>query len=164
MDEIENKETITPQEEPSAGLVLLPEAQLFLAESAKWAKFLGIMGFIGAGFMIIGSLFMGVILAATSGFARSSATGISGIFAVVYIPIAILYFFVALYLYQFGTHIKSGIVFGDSIQVSVGLGKLKSFFKLMGITTIVILVLYVLILIIMMVIGATLFSAFKPHY
>jgi hypothetical protein len=38
----------------------------FLAETAKWATFLAILGFIGIGLMVIAALFMLVIGASTS--------------------------------------------------------------------------------------------------
>ena len=43
-------------------LTLNNNSKSFLRETAKWAKFLSIMGFIGIGFMVIFSFFAGTIL------------------------------------------------------------------------------------------------------
>ena len=79
--------------------------------------------------------------------------GMTGIIMVVYLLIALIYFFFSLYLYQFGSRIKKGIVFTDPLHITSALGKLKSFFKLWGIITIVVLALYALVLIIAVIAG-----------
>ncbi|MES2807232.1 MAG: DUF5362 family protein [Bacteroidota bacterium] len=152
----------TPQ--PSAGIILAEDAQAYLVESGKWARFLGIMAFIGAGLMAILALFMGAIMSAMSSFPGAGGAKFGGFLTVIYLPVAVLYFFIGLYLFQFGTRVRDGIAFGNSAQVGDGLGKLKSMFKLLGITTIVALVLYVLLFIIAIIAGAALFSGFKPSY
>lgn len=152
----------TPQQ--AEGIVLLENAQAYLKESGRWARFLGIVAFIFAGFMAILALFMGAILSAMSSFPGFGGAKFGGLLTVIYLPIAVLYFFVGLYLYKFGTRVRDGIAFSDSAQVTEGLGRLKSLFKLLGIVTIVVIALYVLIFIIAMVAGAALFSGFKPNY
>jgi hypothetical protein len=99
--------------DPGAGLVLTPEAQTYLRESGKWANFLGIVGFVLCGFILIGALFAGAMMATMAKLAP--ATGPAGILAsmgggfiaVIYLLIALIYFFFSLYLYQFGSKIKT---------------------------------------------------------
>jgi hypothetical protein len=79
--------------------------------------------------------------------------GMGGIMSFIYILLAVFYFFFSFYLYQFGSRIKKGIFYNDGLAVSNALGKLKSFFKLWGITTIVILVFYALVIVIIVVVG-----------
>ena len=148
--------------DPGAGLVLTPEAQTYLRESGKWANFLGIVGFILCGFIVIAALFTGAMIATMAkmappgppgGAAALLASMGGGFIAVIYLLIALVYFFFSLYLYQFGSKIKKGVMFGDIDQVTIAFGKLKSFFKLWGILTIVILCLYAL-----MIIGVIIFG------
>ena len=147
---MEPTETNQPQHDHGApnSLVLLEEAQYYLQKAGQWARFLGIMGFIGSGLMAILSFFIGSIM---GGLAMRQGNiypaGMGGIMGFFYLLIAVLYFFVSLYLYQFGTNAKAGLAFNDPIQVSKSLEKLKSFFKTLGITTIVMMALYVLIII-----------------
>ncbi|MCO5948690.1 DUF5362 family protein [Mucilaginibacter flavidus] len=142
--------------DPGAGLVLTPEAQTYLRESGKWANFLGIIGFVMCGLFLILSLFVGTLMtmmAQISPIYAAMPAAVGGVVTAVFILFDILYFFFALYLYQFGSKIKKGLSFGDSEQVTTALGKLKSFFKLWGIVTIVILCLYALEIVVGIIIG-----------
>lgn len=143
-----------PGAEP--GVVLTYEAQTYLRESGKWANFLGIMGFVICGLLLIISLFIGSmmsIMGKISPMYSELPAVAGGIFTVIIILLDILYFFFAFYLYQFGSKIKRGLSFGDSEQVATALGKLKSFFKLWGIVTIVVLCLYALEIVIAVIAG-----------
>ncbi|MDP9080593.1 MAG: DUF5362 domain-containing protein [Bacteroidota bacterium] len=154
-------ETSETFEQPAAepALILNLEAQSYLREAGKWASFLGIVGFIFCGFIVIAALFIGSILSMATKFspdptAAGMMAGMSGFLTVFYLLIGIVYFFFSLYLYQFGSQVKKGIMFSDNNHVTGALGKLKSFFKLWGILTIIILCLYALI-----IIGAIIFGA-----
>ena len=147
---METTETTQPQYDNSApnSLVLLEDAQYYLQKAGQWARFLGIIGFIGAAFLLIAAFFVGAIFSTLSAYqATPYPAGMGGIMGFFYVLIAVFYFFFSLYLYQFGNKIKAGIAYSDPIQVSNALSKLKSFFKMLGITTIVIIALYILIII-----------------
>ncbi len=139
-------------------IILNEEAQYFLHQAGKWAKFLGILGFIGTGFIVIASFFMGAIFSTMAMYqANPYPAGMGGFMTFFYLLLAVFYFFFSLYLYRFGNKIRTGVEYNDTALVTGGLSNLKSFFKLMGITTIVIIILYVLI-IIGVVIGAAALS------
>ena len=151
-----NETVVTPVPQP--GLLLTAEAQSYLREAGKWANFLGILGFVFCGLILIAAFSMAGIFAKIAEISPSPmATTLAGIgggaITVVYILIDLIYFFFSLYLYQFGSKIKKGIVFSDVAQVTRALGKLKSFFKLWGILTIVVLCLYALMIIVFIAIG-----------
>lgn len=159
MEPTETNEPLTPGE--PTGIVLNEEAQYYLQKSGDWARFLGIMGFICAGFVLIAALFMGSIFSMMSAFQASPfPAGMGGLIGGIYVLLAIFYFFFSLYLYQFGNKIKSGIGYSDPIQVTHALSKLKSFFKLVGITTIVIIAFYILVIIFF--VAATMLGAPTP--
>jgi len=150
---METNETFE-QTSPGPALVLNFEAQSYLREAGKWAVFLGILGFIGTGLILICALFVSTIFALIAQYQPTPyPAGISGIVSFVYVLIAVFNFFFALYLYQFGSRIKKGILFNDAMETNKALEKLKSFFKLWGITTIVILALYALMIIIFIIVG-----------
>jgi hypothetical protein len=152
---METNET-TGQTAPETGMALTFEGQTYLREAGKWAGFLGIIGFVMCGLLLIAALFVGTIfsmLAQISPVYAQMPAGIGAVFAVILILIDVLYFFFALYLYQFSARIKKGIVFTDQFHVTQALSKLKSFFKLAGIVTIVALCLYALEIVAAIVVG-----------
>lgn len=159
MEETFTPEPQVPAEQPH-GIVLLQEAQTYLITAGKWAKFLGIMGFIGTGFIVLCALFVGTIISAMSRFSPSGrmAAAPGGFLSFVYLLIAVFYFFISLYTYQFGARVKDGVTFNSSAIVTEGLGKLKSMFKMVGIVTIVMIVLYVFIFI-----GVIVFASRMSH-
>ncbi|GAA4088459.1 DUF5362 family protein [Mucilaginibacter panaciglaebae] len=157
------EETFTNQPNTPAqpqGIVLLQDAQSYLVIAGKWARFLGILGFIGTGLVVLCALFIGTIMSALTGFSPAGRMAMApgGFLTFFYILIAIFYFFVSLYTYQFGARVREGVAFGSSAVVTDGLNKLKSVFKLVGIATIVIMILYVFILI-----GVIIFTSHMSH-
>jgi Family of unknown function (DUF5362) len=119
----------------------------YLSETARWAKFMAIMGFIGCGFMLLFSLFMGSFINAALLRMGGSAAGLGymgGFFSFIYIVIAIVYFFPCLYLYNFASKMQVAIRSNDQDQLSISFRNLKSCFRFIGIFTIIVLALWVL--------------------
>jgi hypothetical protein len=82
--------------------------------------------------------------------------GIGGSFvSILYILLDILYFFFPLYLYRFASRIKKGIVFQDSAHVTQAVDSLKSFFKLWGIVTVIVIAIYAIIFLFAIIIGVS---------
>lgn len=118
----------------------------YLLETAKWGKFLAIMGFVGMGIMILVAI--GIMLGSSQ---LSQMPGVNfpmGMLGLVYIVIAVLYYFPVNYLYRFSAKMKQGLRSNDLPTITSGFSNLKSLFKFMGIFTIVILSIYALILVI----------------
>lgn len=137
-------------------LQLNEQAVVALRESAKWSYFLSILGFIGVGFLVIFSFFIGTIMSMTP----NNPYGEGGPFEMVkgflsffYIVIAVIYFFPILYLYRYASGMKQGLLMSDSESVSNALVNLKSHHKFLGITAIVVISLYFLIFIVAIIAG-----------
>jgi hypothetical protein len=124
------------------------ERKAYLLETSKWGKFLAIIGFIGAIFIIgLGIIFL--FAAGALGMDNLSRIGFpTSILSIVYILIGLVYFFPAKYLYDFSNQMRAGLITGDEDKITTAFGKLKSMFKFFGISTIVVLGIYVLIFII----------------
>ncbi|MBD1394879.1 DUF5362 family protein [Mucilaginibacter glaciei] len=137
-------------------ILLSEEAQYYLQKAGQWANFLSIIGFIVTGFTVIGALFVGTVFtnAAKINPMMPYPAMMGSIMSGFYLSFAVFNFFFSLYLYQFGSKVKEGILYSNTGQMTVAFGKLKSFFKLWGIATIVIIILYILIFI-----GAIVFAA-----
>lgn len=139
------------------GFVITEASRTYLQETAKWAKFLSIVGFIFIGLMVIFGLFFGSIMGSAMSELDDAGLGAgmgAGAFGFIYIIIALLYFFPTFYLYRFSTRTKQALLNSDSEGLAWGLEQLKSTFKFMGIMMIVILALYGLMFLFAIVFGA----------
>jgi hypothetical protein len=127
-------------------LSLNSEIKGYLLETAKWGKFLAIMGYIGMAFLILVGLVMAIGLSAFSGMA---GTGVPlAIMGVLYIVIAVIYYFPVSYLFKFSTKMKNGLTSNEQQTVTEGFENMKSLYKFLGILTIVVLSIYVLAIIV----------------
>jgi len=127
----------------------------YLGEAAKWAKFLAIMGFIFCAFMVVAALFAGSMMSAMMSSAGSGFGSMygSGLFTVIYLFGAALYFFPCLFLFRFASQMQDAIRNHEQSKLQGSLKNLKSCFRFLGILTIVIIAIYVLILIGALVVG-----------
>lgn len=135
---------------------LTQASKAYLSEAARWARFLGIVGFIFIGLFVIMALFMGSMFSSMPGMEGAGALG-GGFITAIYLVFAAIYFFPTLYLYRFGTRTKVALANYDTDGLTDGLGNLKSTFKFMGILTIIMLGLYGLLFLIGIFAGATAF-------
>jgi|APTNR8051073442_1049403.scaffolds.fasta_scaffold00866_11 hypothetical protein len=118
-----------------------------IAEIAKWAKLLSIIGFIGIGLMVIAGLFAGSMLASMSSMGGGPAIG-GGFFTVIYLLVAALYFFPVLYLYQFATGAQKALASGSDSDIEMAFESLRKHYRFLGILMIVILSIYALMFVI----------------
>jgi hypothetical protein len=122
------------------------QGNAFLKEAAKWARFLGIVGFIGCGFGVLFALFAGSYmtryLEQAGGAAVSAGTGV--FFTVFYLLFSALYFFPCLYLFNFGTKMKLALARNDMETLNLSFRNLKACFRFVGILTIVVIALTII--------------------
>ena len=134
---------------------LSESAKDFLKETAKWAYFLSILGFIGIGFIIFAALFASTLFSAMENMPLMGAMGPSFgiVMSVVYLIIAALYFFPVYYLKRFASYAKAAIKENNSEKLTVSLKYLKSHYKFIGIMTLVVFSMYFLMFVGMIVSG-----------
>ena len=130
-------------------LVFTEEIKDYIMETAKWSKFLSIIGFIFVGFMSIIGILM---LFSFGGTLFSNAVGLNNIpgfpagmislVGIIYFGIALLYFFPVYYLFIFARKTKNAILSNDNQMLAEGFSKLKSHYKFIGILTLIIVVFY----------------------
>jgi hypothetical protein len=119
----------------------------YLFTAARWSKFLGIVGFVFTGFIIlggIGMMAMGGFLFSGMGNSGSLFAGMGVLAGVFYLLFAALYFYISLYLYRFGSKMQDGLNSSTPTHVTEAFKNLKGFFQLTGIFTAVIIVFYIL--------------------
>jgi hypothetical protein len=131
----------------------------YLAEAAKWGKFLSILGFIFCALIILMGLFAGTLMSTMFSQFETQSPGsfgaISGtVIMVYYIVIAIVYFFPCLFLFNFASKMQTAIRNNDQVYLNTSFRSLKSFFKFWGIVTIIVLCIFVIAIIFAGFIGA----------
>lgn len=120
-------------------LTVTDEALQFLSTSRAWALFLAIMGFIGAGFMVLMGLVMGV-LGSTFGAGSEDAHPIVGLLlGLLYVAFGALYAFPAFFLLRFSTYMKEAIATRADERLTESFRHLRSYFTFTGIALIVVL-------------------------
>jgi len=134
-------------------LTLTSASKSFLKETAKWAKFLAILGFVFIGLMVVFALFSTTIFDLASKMQEGVPANLGLIMAVVYLVLAVIYFFPVYYLLQFSNKMKKALSTKDDEILAKAFEMLKSHYKFIGVFTIITISLYVL-LIVVSVMGA----------
>ncbi len=145
--------------EAQSGLMLSIDldSRSHLSETAKWGKFLAIIGFIMCGLIVLFGLFFGTIMAAFSKYGAQSADllpAMGAAMAVIYILLAILNFFPCLFLYRFSNQMQAALNRNDGTNLTTSFRNLKSLFKFIGIMMIITLAFYALVLVIALGMGS----------
>ena len=122
------------------------ESQLHLGEAAKWAKFLGIVGFIFSGLTILAGIGTFII---SNEYGRSYYYNRSQVFnplvqLFVFLIIAVIWIFASLFVYRFATKMKTALYNSDQITFNDALNNLAKNYRFLGIVTIVYLALVAL--------------------
>jgi hypothetical protein len=130
-----------------------PLTKSHLWETARWAKFLSIVGFVLCALIIVGGLFFGSLFSTFSNRSEMyeggiNPTGLGVTMVFVYIIVAVVYFFPCLFLYRFSTKMKIALNGNAQEQLNLAFQNLKSLFKYVGIITIIMLALYGLAIVI----------------
>ena len=127
-------------------LRLSQASQDALMATAKWGRFIAIVGFVFIGLLVVLSIFMGLSMAAAPAAEGNYFSGsfVGGGMAFMYMLMAVIYFFPTLYLYRFSSRVKEAVLRQDEFSLESGLFNLKYCFRFIGIMTIVFLVLYAL--------------------
>ena len=146
---MENLET--EEQENRNELVLEIQAEAYLRETGKWAKFLAIVGFIFMGFMAIGA----IVMFAISGSMGNLMPFPMWIIGFVYLLIAVVYCFPIYYLLQFSNKAKEALDSRSTQCMTESMGFIKAHYKFVGILTIVMLALYPIGIIVAIIVSAS---------
>jgi hypothetical protein len=108
----------------------------YLRETKPWVRFMSVIMFVMVGLILIGSVFMLLIPA-------------GGIFlALIYVAMGVLYLFPAYFLHQYASAIRSLERGGGDVAMEDALRSQKSFWRFVGILTLIIMVIYGIILVV----------------
>ncbi|MEL6864458.1 MAG: hypothetical protein AAFP19_08570 [Bacteroidota bacterium] len=126
-------------------LAFTPASISYLKETAKWARFLAIVGFIFVGFMVLGSFTAGTILSSSFAGVPGGSPIAGGAVTFIYLLFSLLYFIPTLYLYRFSKNARLAIDSNDTDLMTEALGNMKSVYKFWGIAMAILLGFYALI-------------------
>jgi hypothetical protein len=133
-----------------------------LRGTRPWVLFLAILGFIGCGFMVLGGLMMAVAGAVAG---QSAGWGVAQgiLLGLVYVFLGAFYAFFSWLLVRYATAIGRLLATNETQHVEGALEAQRVFWKVMGITTIVMMVLSVVGMVAAMAIGVmAAASGFSP--
>ena len=125
-------------------LTLTSRAKGFLKETAKWCKFLSILGFIGLGLLFLSSFFISTIYDNIPQ-AEGMPFNLGTVMTIFYILMIVIYIFPLYYLYQFSVKLKKALTSKDDEVLASAFEMLKSHYKFVGVFTIIILSIYILV-------------------
>jgi hypothetical protein len=136
-------------------LIINSNAKAFLKETAKWAFFLSIIGFIGIAFLVILAIFSKVIFSNIPQ-AKLVPFDLGLVMTIFYLLFAALYFFPVYYLMQFSNKMKKALATKNDETLADAFEVLKSHYKFIGVFTIISLSLYVMLIAVSLISGALL--------
>ena len=131
-------------------LTITSASKNFLRETAKWAFFLSIMGFIMIGFMLILSIFANTIFGMAAAMQPGVPQNFGMIMTITYLVLAVIYFFPVYYLLQFSNKMKKALQTKNDDTLANAFEMLKSHYKFIGVFTIITISLYILLLVVAM--------------
>lgn len=124
-------------ENTQSNLSIQPLGQAYLLETAKWAKFLAIMGFVSIGLIVLAGFFLGTSVGSL-GVAKSGLSVFSGIaVAGLYLLIALFYFIPCWYLYKMSQKMNLAIHTQNEDELTWAFENQKKLFKFMGVITLI---------------------------
>jgi hypothetical protein len=148
--------TILDDNVSGESLALTRESLVYLNEIRRWTMFFAILGFIGVALLVLMAFFVGAVFQLFSQFPGAGPGGNmpTTMFTVIYLVIALLYFFPVLYLYRFSSNLKRALQLNDTDSLTMSFRWMKAHFKFVGVITIVLLSFYALALLIGIFAGA----------
>jgi len=132
-----------PATDPTGAIT--PAVMESLSGTRPWVIFLAILGFILAGLMVLGGL--GIMVAG------GLSDQLPGALGLVYIFLALFYLFPSLFLIRYGSAIGTLTSGGGVPALEQALAHQRSFWRLVGIMTALLMGLYALIIVIVVVVS-----------
>ncbi len=132
------------------------EVSSHLRETAKWAKFLSIVGFVGLGLILVVVLFAGSMVASYSSSPLTAAFSGGGTLQIILLLVMVaLYFFPCLFMFNFSSKMLRALHNNDQYTLVASFRQLKLCYKFIGILTLVLISIYALIFVIGLIFAVT---------
>lgn len=140
-------------------LKLTPLSLDYLNQTRKWTYFLSIVGFVSCGLIALIGLFFGTFMSFMDEFSNdlnrrtSLPSGALFFITVIYLVLAFIIFLMYRYLYRFSVQLKAALNSNDVAVLEDSLKNLKSYWKFLGMFTLISLVIYAIGIIITLILA-----------
>jgi hypothetical protein len=140
---------VNPQSESGIFNIEVDEvAKATLLETARWTKFLAVIGIVVLSLLLLAGISAGAIMSSVDSSYSSMFTAMGTAGMITYCLVVIAIQFYPIYaMMKFSTMVKRALNTADKVQFNEALGYLKGIFKYIGIVTIIVISLYGLIFI-----------------
>jgi hypothetical protein len=141
----ENEETVETNEEYPP-MQFTEEMQYYVFEAAKWAKMIGIVGFVFTGILTLMAFSVSAMFSTlvkmnpTMGNVPGGAQAIT----IFYFILAAICLAFSIQVFQFSKNAKEGISYNSEPHITTAFARVRSFFRLWGILVLVCVGLYIL--------------------
>lgn len=145
---MENQEQFENLETPQ--LIVTEDMRSYIYDMAKWANFLGIIGFVLSAFMLMAALTVGPAINANPEMAKmlgQFGAMDRATFSLVFFIYGIAFFYPSFLMVRYAAKAKQGVLYGEQANLNEAMAKLKSLFKYFGILAIIIIGLYLMALV-----------------
>lgn len=120
-----------------------PVTKVHLTETARWARFLAIIGFVSLILMVV-IIIGALVFVGAQDTPAPMFPGMGVAMALYYVIIAAIWFIPLLYLWRFAAAMNTALNGNDQQALNTSFLNLKSCFKFVGIVTVILLVLALL--------------------
>jgi hypothetical protein len=127
-DEILQSQNGTPD------LKITPELMMYLSSIATWAKFLAIVGFVVVGLLVVIAICVGAFMSSMNDL-YGAMSGVS--LTIIYLIIAVIYFFPVMFGYKFAIYLRNAIRSKDTPKLTESFKNLSYYCLYIGVLTII---------------------------
>ncbi|MBE9601846.1 hypothetical protein [Pedobacter sp. MC2016-24] len=134
------------EEHFEAQLVITEEIRSYIYETAKWTKFLSIVGLVFAAFLAVLALSAnGIMQGLATAAPGNPLVQLGATFLTVYfLAISLILFYPSFLMFKYSNAANTAVLYADQENLTVAMKNMKSIFKFWGIIAIVILTLNIL--------------------
>jgi len=120
---------------PLSGRVLTENMLFYLRGASPWLRFVGVVGFIFLGIILVGLLAM---ILGVGSLADSLGLGsLTSFVFIIYLPTLVIMFFLVFFTYRFGRRIQTYLHTGDTADLEDAFKNNKSYWTLTGVLYII---------------------------
>jgi len=135
---------------PNPQLVVTEDMRSYIYDMAKWANFLGIVGFVLSAFMLMAALTIGPTMNANPELSKMMGQfgAMDGTtFSIVFLIYGLAIFYPSLLMVRYAAKAKHGVLYGEQLSLNEAMRKLKSLFKYFGTLAVIFIAMYLIALV-----------------
>ena len=147
MDNQEQFEEVANEKHPQ--LIVTEDMRSYIYDMAKWANFLGIVGFVISAFLLLAALTVGPTINANPEMGKmlGQLGAMDGVtISIVFLIYGLLIGYPSLLMVRYAAKAKLGVLYGEQQKLDEGIAKLRSIFKYFGVLAIIFVGLYLITL------------------